>query len=428
VPNGFQREPVKRKMSADRRRLDYTFVDKQIPVPLPDNMTFAELHHRVSSLNASGSGGSVINFTRWRHTLTGTLEPKATVRKDEAWTLFMFFAATRIYRALLPSLNGGKAATWIPQHLEFDENVLGLDSSFVYQYDVVLGDLSFLLKNSGLWQPVAIPDASGRPTGEAWSFDSWRRSLENDATASRGILRLRYLPRADTLLDLCTNAPDAEPSEGVGDVPTPPPPPGNELNPSPVGVPKLGPGSTSFPTSDLAFLFPSSNPDPISSILEYDVEITYQEKDNLVEHRPLAGNIIKTPATMDPTNLLAVLQSDGTDPARVASNKPNILQRMTAPSAMVRVSGRIMRLGIRITPPRLVSFQGIDLTDKHSQVITEKVVTRIGDIPVFGLLFSITYRLPTTKNGPLPLLSNPGALTPGTQGATLASPIQSPGG
>jgi hypothetical protein len=414
VQAGFRRLSRRKEISMDRRRIDYVIVDQQIPVAYADNMTLVDLHHKVSSQSASGR----INFTKWRHTISGTLRSKPGISKDQTWVEFIFFVLTRVGKAIDPATNGGKRAQWVPQHIEIDESVMGLETAFTYVYDVVISDLRFLLANSGLWMPAALTDASGNVTGPQWSFDTWKTSLDNDVNSARGVMQLRYRNQDDTLIDLCTKNPDPEPGSGTSAGPVNTPPAGPEIGAGPPINPNGGnpyvvnPGVSFF----VALFPPATLPDPIVSYFVCDFQLGYREVAPLVRHKPLSPKAklnVNRPA-FDPINLLDMQQATGLDTTGVTTGVPDILQRLVSPSAEVTVSGQMMRLGYRPIPPRLVTYNGEDMTTQQiDQDIKEMVVGYVGGLPVFGMWFSITYALLQNVNNSRPLLANPVNQTPG---------------
>ncbi len=117
VPVGFQRDHQTFKLSKDRRRLDFTLVDKEIPTALPAGCTKIDARHTVTSGAGVQSGANVL----WDVTIEATITLARGRPKTDAFAAFLL---------ILRSRTAGVQSPLIPMKIEVDEDIFGRTSHF----------------------------------------------------------------------------------------------------------------------------------------------------------------------------------------------------------------------------------------------------------------------------------------------------------
>lgn len=195
IPTGYKREVQDFTDSPDRCRLDFTFVDRQLPTknPYPIGASRIDLRQRLQSAGR-------LQFWKWRWSLSGSVTVAAGMNPGDAWQMFLVVFAER-YRWVMQYLRAtrGSAYTVIPCEASFEEEVFGLTSHFSLGFDLLVapdGTRTLprdLLIAAGMWKPIR---------GTNWA--AWSASMVNAGPHHiRGQSQLRMTPSEDTIIDLC---------------------------------------------------------------------------------------------------------------------------------------------------------------------------------------------------------------------------------
>ena len=169
-------------VSPDRRRLDFTITDRQIPSnnPYPQLVPAITANHR--------SSWEVRNAATYRHTISATIEPHLGVHPSQAWAIFQQI----VNRRVLQAANGNLARIALLTSFDVDESLFGLGHSFSVTY-TILRCVQEILLDAGLFTPLNT---------NTWT--EWGNSM-SDAWNSRGLSQLRDVAANDIEVTLCTS-------------------------------------------------------------------------------------------------------------------------------------------------------------------------------------------------------------------------------
>jgi hypothetical protein len=177
-PNDFKRESQKWTLSADKRRLDFVLVDKQIESrkAYPPGVLDIRMDHRASWSRANGQAMIL------RNTITADIEIAAHLPRMMALKIFLDIA----FRKINKHRNAGVGV--LIDSFDMTEEMFGLGSSFGISFRVLktLKDILGL----GFWEDLGTTDLQ------------WRVSVEA-AFGPRGFAGLGLQPDADIIVDLC---------------------------------------------------------------------------------------------------------------------------------------------------------------------------------------------------------------------------------
>lgn len=385
---GFQRIQQNYSPSKNHSRLDFHMVDKEIPVPLPNDVTIANIRHRISS-------GLNKGFAIWGGSIGGSIVMKAGETKEQSWDRFNLILRDRLglTKSKLKNLDmvkkksgGKKEGTLMLTSVEIDEEVFGISSEFNVGYSIVGANLSNILEVSGLWKPI-----------EGTSFNSWKRSLLDSAFHERGFARITIEPENDKIIDLCKPVP--EELGGVG------------LDRNTRGAKKpSGAGKIS------EFAHGDSLIEEASSWLFYACDIVLDEKGNVVRHIPtgfLAGALkfvlnaiaIAVPQAGVTLGLAKIVGGQLPGILNPTGEPKEKFQRKSRPQYTIKLVGKGVRIGHRVPVPRLDNIDG-EPCIHLDQVSKERTVGMIGGEKVFQTEWVVTYGINRISKE-LPVAENP---------------------
>lgn len=376
VPPGFRRTAHPRTISQDKRRMDFTHVDEEMPPQiLPVGVTEAEATHNA---RASGKG-----FVSWQGTIRGTYTMSRTIPKARALEAFLRMAIERIKETRTLAI--GSAV--IPTGFDAEEDIYGRRAaSFSLSYFYNVGDPNNLpqaidvprmvtlgLSAGNLWRPVS---------GTDWQL--WSASLAETVFHPRGNAKLRGFTSDDVILNLCD--PNPVPVNS-----------GSEL--------RTVPG----PLQPILDAFPA--PDPQTSWMRYepDVQVFVKANTAVLKTLPLSqlsgGPVLTT--VPDASQVGANI-----NPFRIAQmsgqpfySTPDVVQQRATPSLRVRLSGYAVRAGFFIQPPAIDNVGGVQVIPDGGR-FTQKTLFNFG-IPVQFASWEVWYIVPNDSGGAMPLLANP---------------------
>ncbi len=337
---GFTREQTW-NLSLDKRRIDFTIVDEQIPSPnpYPPNITAIEGSHSVSWRRGRDAHQSM-------HTITATITPEAGLTGSHAWGIFVTIALHRLRRAqqagLSPFLLG----------LDIDEDLFGRPQRFRLNYKL-LGHsqdiLSRLVRDVGLWTPFGL------------SWDVWIDSVSDSVFDQRGHAQLRDVPGDDRETTLCNTATPITP---------------NNLQ----QLRGISPGDVPFR---------NATPDPDKSWLYSDTAIIPLRK------RPVTQqSYLQSPD--DPK--IGSYDSEGNAYSGSVDFGPDLgtaetLQVGGRAVHAARFLGHAQRAGHEIPEPRLETI-GTQKPEEINNVFMQREVGNFFGVPVYEARWAIDYMLP----------------------------------
>lgn len=402
LPKGFRRVTQSFALSEDKRTLKFNFEDQEIPAPLPEGVTRADIRHRARW--QMPSHGAMMTSS-----IGGTLALPARTRKSDVWDKIVLIMRSRwpVGGRIVPNnsfifqmmgISSG-AITFMLSEVEIEDELFGRATSFRASC-ALLGPCSTpqnLLSANGLWQPIDGTDFV------KWSNSIFGKSGSGKAYAPRGMAGISFQNGDDAIVDLC----------------------GRE---GPRSISANAPGVTKKLTSRLQANRKPGTLNPDNSWLRYRLKLRLLENDRIARHKPLQqksqpkpvdaplGFITDVPTSPglkppQPNELGGYITQPGPEETTgmgpgVTSSTPDILQRVSAPTYTLRLEGEAVRLGYRIPTPRLGSVGGVDVT-QLDQDVAQEMVSRLGGLPLYGATFRIDYALPKDPKTELPMPTNP---------------------
>lgn len=399
-PTGFRRENRSYHISKDKRRLDYTFTDKQLPVPLPKLCTAIDARQSFDSRLAKPFG-----FAVWIFRLDATITLAAGVSKEEALTIFTALLGSRL-RELRR-----KKKTVIPQTYSVEEDIFGRTSRFTATFHCISQQplkIGQWLGLSGLWSPI-----------EGTSYQQWRTSLQSyGAEGTRGFANLQYGRADDVIVDLC------QPAQAQQVLSAAKPP--NAHLPAGGGGPRVEvKGDEEIKVDGLT---------PGNAWMDYNAGVRWRESQNKARHKRLplplgsenAGPLTFS-ATAQPDYRPRPAQDTTSNHAatpRLPHLAPDVFQRTSSPTRTLSLEGYGIRVGWRVPAPSVVSVGGQPVEELDRDVV-ERVIGHIGLLPVFLTTWTIDYGVPDTPAS-IPWVGGPIGPAGGegvSAGTTSAGPV-----
>lgn len=395
VPAQFQRTKQSFRLSLDKRRLDFTFVDVEMPSALPDYCTTVNARHRVRSSLAG------LGFESWEVSVEATITLARGRPKADALAIFW----QQVLGPRVARLKAQLGAALIPQEFELEDDMYGRTASFRFRALAKGAALETVLGASNMWKAVAHTN-----------YSRWSAQVRNYSHSERGWAGLAHDPRDDGVVDLCLAGPTGKiVSRENG-------------QPPPVDDAQANIISQQFSqivadvTAELSWLF-------------YWMELVWVEWQNIVPHKrqpapPPAGGPTGGPTgpdfTLPPTG--PILKPSGGEFRQLASYQgapqpanplpnqtPDRMQRTATPTKILLLRGLGLRLLYRVPVPELLTVGGVKVVEL-GRMVSEDVPGSLGGVPIFRTEFLIAYYLPDVPKGNFPVPPNPARRTDGTAG------------
>lgn len=369
IPAGFRRVDRSRKISSDKRRLEFSIVDEQIPGGgFPPGITDFDGSHSVASGQKGGYGQYVSSLSASYTVAPGT--PRS-VASDH------FFA-------MLLDRSGPAKATGSRIVATF-RTMEGLGKSRRVQFEcswTYCADIVSCMELGGLFRPV--PNTN---------WQQWITSLGvATAQSPRGFAGMQLLASDDAIVDLCLNTSVLR-SRGGGQVES-------RLTSRPTQINDnngIDPNYSwmnyscwlefdgSPGTSRLKSL-PSGKP-PIQGLGNQDVG----PKVAVLQQRPFLN--------APPQNALqANLQGNGRLANQMATPVSDTIQQRCTPTYKVALCGYAVRAQYKIPLPMLASIAGVPPVPSHQWAEVDKVIANWSGVPMYSRQWRLEYdldKLPT---------------------------------
>jgi len=394
---GFQRVTRDFKLSKDRNRGDFTFVDKELPVPLPDRVKTIQVEQSLSSDRQKGFRNWVVRFNGSGNCAAGT--PKSTVFDAFYKTVLarlngVLFAIQG--RQFPDQKNAGKSAPFaiFPMSFSAREQIYGKESNFEATYMLIgPGRLEAVL-SSRMFTAI-VQNNHG----------AWQKSLENNAEI--GYAKLRVPGNDEVLIDLCTL-------------------------PKPTTL-KTGGGTSSRTSTLTPGIFPE---DPgalapqrrspgtpailkATSWLSYECDLRTVTTNQIAVHKRLPEEDPKRyrksdKGSLNPTTSSGekLAKADGDRIPEVVAKTDDVIQVLASPSYEFWLIGEAERIEHQVAVPRLASVNGVEAVQLSADV-RHFTSGSVGDIPIHKATWSIRYQLVRKYDGEVPEAGNPALKTDG---------------
>lgn len=374
-PDGYKPVRRERKLSQDRRRLDFTIVWEEQPVGgLPRGCVAANGGMRVASSNK----GMVV----WNGNISASYTVAKDQRKSWAWDAFFALIHDRLthIRKNSDKTDDGDD-TLLLTRFAFDEGLYQTrETSF--EVDFVFGSsLNKILLGSGIWRP--IPETNAQ---------QWKASVGQFSSAYGGPVSV-FRHEDDVIIDLCL-AEDADINFGVG-----------AQRPQPA------------PTKPMVEF---GKPGKKHSWIEYVNRIGTRVLSGVVKHKPIpdvvtdieqqarAGALanlmnkgaVSTEGLVQAIGIIANLQFDqlaaaldnkteGVTP-RGPRDQGDSFEQARNPDMEIVMAGYAVRAGFHIPIPELISISG-NVAIPVDQRTNHFTVGNFGGVPLYYASWELVY-------------------------------------
>lgn len=398
---GFLRTYNPWVLSEDRTRLDFGFVDTELPgPPLPPEVIACEASETLRS--------SQVGLQSWEGTINASYRLMRGGDPFHAAKHFMellYQRCRQLQDRLLALPNSGDV---IPTSIEFgNPGLIGKPAANFAAGFTFTVPLVNLIAASGIWRAVRMPQ---------YSWDAWETSIA-DATSPYGTLNLRFLPADDVQVSLCHN--NGQVRELIGGQ--------GAFWASLVQTREQhGTRSPAREQSEANLVSTLAGtairpPPPHKSYIAYENEIFAEFDSGVVP-------ITKLPAVpLDGTDDIFGKNNDFAGrpwsgvgqptlppwfpvPSGTLINQPLNYMRRTYPACYLYMRGFAIRAGYPVDPPRLVDVNRIEPIPScrfdRGEGFGRKVQAN-GGVPIHMTKWNIRYWLPLIPEQPMPVPSNP---------------------
>lgn len=367
-PDNFIRSQDYR-ISADKRRLDFTIIDKEQESrnPYPPGVLAIEAEHQINYNRRK--------MSQFPNTISMQLALVPDASANLAWQIFRQFVFSR-----LQQFTDANPEKWyFLTSLDVVESVFKNQFAFRVSYTVI-SKIDTFLADCMIFAPMPATTGNtvpGATTQSPWTWDRFAASI--NAAGNDGIAKLRHTPSMDRIIDLCDGA--SPPTGGQGGSPATVPPP------------------TTYAT-----FTNTSNPDPLVSWLEFDASLTEETYHEADLYSVTLGPSQLNEKDFDPNDI-----DDG--PAGFDEDEIERKIAQGPPSMTYRWQGYAERAGRPIPNPGILTIGGIRLIPTKERKIVRKVIGTFFGVTVYGMAWDIIYRVeerPTTSSPAVPNPAEPG--------------------
>lgn len=352
---GFERE-FTRKLSMDKRTMDYTITDTQKPpTGFQDRCTDWE-GEQDTDIREGGATGVV--------TISASFEVEDTQPKVVALSRFFDLVASRV----LAGAPFGSLASFYPLVWHVRDQLHGRRVSCTLSYEIT-SDAHTILAASGIFAPIPNSD---------WT--TWQGGIP-DALGPRGTANLIYDKSSDAIIDLCTASSTGMRTSGGG-------------------------GQDHELRSNLFFL--GTLPPPNQSYLHYEMRTRLLGEANLIFSKPMSADLQTSdyqqnqlqagdPFNVDPPgNRFGSVNIESS-----GSQVPDLAQATVAADWYIVLSGYAMRVGYPVPLPNIQAVGSIQAYLVN--VDAENGIAMNAGVPAHWSRFVLTYRLPQKPLASAPL-------------------------
>ena len=349
VPFYMTREQCDRRLSADRTRMEFQIVDKEIESddPLPLSIVRGELTKTVEN-------DQPMNFIQFRYTLNATFERKPGTSRDWAYNRFWLILLDEVQR--LDTNNdvvmapGNVRTSILPLKIRVTNNAYRRITEMSVTFQVICNTQA-IMAITGMWQPIGGNDRSNYQLYATSMADVW---------SGTGVNQYAHDASKDVVMDICTSG-----KPGIA----------TNVN-RPLEIP-LGPED----------VFTCDYIDEDNSWLFYRAKLNPIVDDNIQTHYPAQ----KFNPPDDPGKSFG---EDGVDMGpSVGDVLPAISQRQGAQKVRIRFVGCCRRARFKPIVPVLKDFRGLRIIRESADIDGPYVDGTIGDCYVWSLCWDVVYRV-----------------------------------
>jgi hypothetical protein len=342
VPIGFMRRHT-RQISADRASIHFTFIDRQVEIPYPDDVIEIEMDQTIRQEKNS--------FSRfWACSISGMVRLSPTADKFLAARRFFNIAVQRMAFARRSATVGTDGMPGIlVLTSEMRESYFKNQSRFTINYRMLGAPLNQVIKRSGLWRTILSPQ---NPAQSAeWNATTANLSLQGNAQRFKGLIGASFGQNTDLILDVCAGP--------VSSLAIPPEPGRNHsdaFNAAPPGV-----ASMTDAEADATQLTDTGEiaASPDGSWINWECSVEHHVNHNIVRHTALTGEVTYNSAAFDSFGLAGDVANNAAKPeSSWRTPVDDVLQQVARPALSIRLVGFGVRMNYRVSPPKVVTYGG----------------------------------------------------------------------
>ena len=392
TPPGFLRQR-QRRLSADRAVCTFTLIDRQLEVPYPQDVTHIDMHQRVRQEKQFSPN--------WACTLSATVRLSPTANRFLAYERFFNIAAQRIAHVRRFAPQGAGKLNVLVTTCEFDEDLFKNEAHFTINYRILGTFLNKIIAVSGLWRPIMSNATLPLNNLPGWTAEEAAESLANNAQFFKGVLGASFPNSDEVIIDICEGPTDqrlhstslALSAEEVV----------NQTHVSPAEfnaeVAKIEPSK--FQDDEQISVF-----EPATSWLAWECAVDRIIDHRQIRHKPLAGEVTKTPPSVDPFGQAPPLAENTSNAAGdYTASVPDVIQQTAAPSLTLRLRGFGVRADYRVNPPKLVGYAG-QTPVLQSEIVREQTLGISSSVKIYRTDWELIYLVPGPTEA-VPVLANP---------------------
>lgn len=400
VPVRFHRTNQSWNLSLDKRTGHFTYSDVEIPYPLPEGVTRADIRHRLRS-SRSQKGG----FAIWHGTIGGSLTLARDEAKADGFEKFLLMTAqilaaakvqvkTQVaqlpmvesptFKGLQVAVGGTSVGSLFLESVTVDDDVFGRGLSCSVDYRIIGCNIRNFITTSGMFRQ------------QGFDFVKWKEGLaKRGVSGPRGGAGLRH-QSGEAIIDLCV---------GIG----------HDVN---VGNPVIGgaPPKIENPKPHIQAIKPEA------SWIFFSNRIELNEDDGLALHVPIGEDGAEKPGP-EPGGLKALDAGKARATAgKIGTIKPAI-QNVRTPIFRCWMIGRAVRLAYDISIPTLQTIGGSPVKEARREVKLGEA-RNIGDVKIYSVAWRIEYLFEEPPTGPIVQPANPMTRGPGGTGVASVLGVQ----
>jgi hypothetical protein len=389
LPPGFRRLSQDYHLSKDKRRMDFTIVDEQMPGGLPPGCVDADGEQSAETMTMAGAASNPA--VQFGHTLSCRYRLQPGQRLSSAYEAFY---ALYVDRVRLAQSAGGAVRL---SSFRVSRGVYGNDRQVAFRFSyITTSSIERIIVDNGLFRPVP---------GTNWQ--QWAASVPL-VLHQRGPAQLRHLAGEDLIVDLCGRASTITGFGGV-DLRS-----GNDAAAAPVlrsadwidhrmaVEVDVDPGVVEMKTlpADNKTLKTPSNPtaslttrgnDPLAG----SPEITGNARVNAL---PIAG---LNPPVPRSSQIRFIPWGTGLAPAANIPIRPvgngNVVQQRVGATLHIILKGWAARLGAPIPVPQVLTFQGMPVIAVRPQRFEQYIAGNVCGLPLYVARWYLKFLVPEVK-------------------------------
>lgn len=354
IPLNMERVKVERRLSPDRTRMEFNFVDRDLPYDdaLPAGIVEGQLQYALENINSQ-------NFYQYNFTVDCTFKRAPGTKRSWAfqqfWTILTYTVNQMRQNSDLLMDGSNARSNVYPQKIRFIDNKYSRESTFHVSFLVVMNSQQVMLA-TGMYQPV-----------NGTSYQTWAGSMVGyNVWDSRGVGQLTYDSSQEVIIDFCRGVNTATVADKGGRIPL---------------------------LYDIPSMFGCDEVDEDNSWLNFENKFEVVSGGNSVTHYPTITGPIQTPNGSSGSSGQQQFENSGatTLPALPGQAPNPITQYRTQPKTVVKMKGCATRVNYEPIVPTLKTFGGLQVIEQKRVSDGPNGIGFLADCKIWKTCWEITY-------------------------------------